>query len=488
MKEEKQYKTLFKATSLFGLVEILRLLLKIITNWAASNFLGTKGFGLVGLIENTVQLISSFSSLGINFTGVREIAANKTNDIEFHKTIKAVSQFSLFTGIISAIISIIFASRLSIETFKTTEYFYWFIALSVYFVATSYTQSKIIYLEGSQNFKKLININIIVNVINSIIVLAVYYFFKTQGILIAMIINSLIALVLYIKLSNTPNENIELTAAERKIYFKKFIKSGSLLALNTTIGLACFYIIRKYFVDTNEELLSFYNAANLIIVSYLGIIFIAMGKFFFPKLSQSVKNHDITNQLINNQLELSLLIILPAIILIYTFADFFIKILFSSAFLPIYDILIFGLVSIVFRSFNYAVGYLLLSHQNFKQYFYINAVSDILNTVLTIVFYEKWGLIGIGFSTFVNYLFSAIYIYYYTSKNYSFKISNFVKNQFFITLIIISIIVCSNFFMDKLYFTIISGIFFVISAVYSIKKIDEYILDFKIHNKIKSLF
>lgn len=488
MKEEKQYKTLFKATSLFGLVEILRLLLKIITNWAASNFLGTKGFGLVGLIENTVQLISSFSSLGINFTGVREIAANKTNDIEFHKTIKAVSQFSLFTGIISAIISIIFASRLSIETFKTTEYFYWFIALSVYFVATSYTQSKIIYLEGSQNFKKLININIIVNVLNSIIVLAVYYLFKTQGILIAMIINSLIALVLYIKLSNTPNENIELTAAERKIYFKKFIKSGSLLALNTTIGLACFYIIRKYFVDTNEELLSFYNAANLIIVSYLGIIFIAMGKFFFPKLSQSVKNHEITNQLINNQLELSLLIILPAIILIYTFADFFIKILFSSAFLPIYDILIFGLVSIVFRSFNYAVGYLLLSHQNFKQYFYINAVSDILNTVLTIVFYEKWGLIGIGFSTFVNYLFSAIYIYYYTSKNYSFKISNFVKNQFFITLIIISIIVCSNFFMDKLYFTIISGIFFVISAVYSIKKIDEYILDFKIHNKIKSLF
>lgn len=177
MKEEKHYKTLFKATSLFGLVEVLRLLLKIITNWAASNFLGTKGFGLVGLIENTVQLISSFSSLGINFTGVREIAANKTNDIEFYKTIKAVSQFSLFTGILSAIISIIFASRLSLETFKTTEYFYWFIALSVYFVATSYTQSKIIYLEGSQNFKKLVNVNIIVKVLNSIIVLAAYYFF-----------------------------------------------------------------------------------------------------------------------------------------------------------------------------------------------------------------------------------------------------------------------------------------------------------------------
>lgn len=488
MREEKHYKTLFKATSLFGLVEVLRLLLKIIINWAASNFLGTKGFGLVGLIENTVQLISSFSSLGINFIGVREIAANKADSVEFQKTIKAITQFSLLTGGLSALVAIIFASRLSIETFKNAEYFYWFIALSVYFIATSYTQSRIIYLEGSQKFQKLIRINVIVNVLNSIIVLSAYYFFKTQGIIIAMIINSLVALIFYSKLSNIPKTNVELTSIDRKIYFKRFIKSGSLLALNTFIGLACFYIIRKYFVYVNEEILSFYNAGNLIIVSYLGIVFLAMGKFFFPKLSQSVTDFKQSNQLINNQLELSLLIILPAIILIYTFADFFIKILFSSAFLPVSDILIFGLVSIVFRSFNYAVGYLLLSHQNFKQYFYINAVSDILNTVLTIWFYEKWGLIGIGFSTFVNYLFSSIYIYYYTNKKYSFKISNFVKSQFFITLLIISIIISSSFLLNKMYFTIIASLFFVISAFYSIKKIDEYILDSKIQKKIKALF
>ena len=274
MKEEKHYKTLFKATSLFGLVEVLRLLLKIITNWAASNFLGSKGFGLVGLIENTVQLISSFSSFGLNFTGVREIAANKENDIELQKIIKAVSQFSLFTGVLSAIISIVFASKLSVETFKTTEYFYWFIALSIYFVATSYTQSRIIYLEGSQNFQKLVRINIIVNIFNSLIVLAAYYFFKTQGIIIAMIINSLVALIFYSKLSDIPKTSLKLTTVDRKLYFNKFIKSGSLLALNTTIGLACFYIIRMYFNDIDEEILSFYNAGNIIIVSYLGIIFL----------------------------------------------------------------------------------------------------------------------------------------------------------------------------------------------------------------------
>ena len=488
MKEEKHYKTLFKATSLFGLVEILRLFLRIITNVAATHFLGTKGFGLLGFLENAVQLIGSFANFGINFTGVREISSIKANDEEYAKTIKAVTQFSLLTGIISAIISIIFAYNLSFITFKTDEYFYWFIALSVYFVATSYTQSRIIYLEGSQNFQKLLRINVLVNLLNTIVVIAAYYFFSTQGIIMAMIVNSLVALLFYSTLSTVPKTKVKFSAEDRKIYFKKFIKSGSLLALNTFIGFLCFFIIRTYFNNVSAETLSFYNASNLIIIAYLGIVFIAMGKFFFPKLSQSIDNREQSVQLINNQLELSLLIIVPAIVLIYAFSDFIIKTLFSSAFLPVNQILIFGLASIVFRSFNYAVGYLLLSHQNFKQYFYINAVSDLLNALLTILFYEKWGLIGIGLSIFINYLLSAVYIYYYTNKKYAFKISSFVKKQFVASLFIVFAIIVLSLVLDKMYFKIIASIVFLISAGYSLIKIDEYILDFKIRNKFKSLF
>lgn len=488
MKEEKHYKTLFKATSLFGLVEILRLFLRIITNVAATHFLGTKGFGLLGLLENAVQLIGSFANFGINFTGVREISSIKANNEEYAKTIKAVTQFSLLTGIISAIISIIFAYNLSFITFKTVEYFYWFIALSVYFVATSYTQSRIIYLEGSQNFQKLLRINVLVNLLNTIVVIAAYYFFSTQGIIMAMIVNSLVALLFYSTLSTVPKTKVKFSAEDRKIYFKKFIKSGSLLALNTFIGFLCFFIIRTYFNNVSAETLSFYNASNLIIIAYLGIVFIAMGKFFFPKLSQSIDNREQSVQLINNQLELSLLIIVPAIVLIYAFSDFIIKTLFSSAFLPVNQILIFGLASIVFRSFNYAVGYLLLSHQNFKQYFYINAVSDLLNALLTILFYEKWGLIGIGLSIFINYLLSAVYIYYYTNKKYAFKISSFVKKQFVASLFIVFALIVLSLVLDKMYFKIIASIVFLISAGYSLIKIDEYILDFKIRNKFKSLF
>ena len=488
MKSNLHYKTLFKATSLFGFVEILRLILKMITYWFASNILGSKGFGLLGLVENAVQLISSLFSFGINFIGVRDIAANKDNELELAKTIQAVTQFSLVTGVIAAIISTVFAYQLSYLTFKTTDYFYWFIALAIYFVATSYTQSRVIYLEGSQNFKKLVRINIIVNIVNTVIVIAAYYFYEIQGIILAMILNALAGLLIYYKLSSVPITSVKLSVEERNAYFKKFVKSGSLLALNTVIGFLCYFVIRWYFNITNEETLSFYNASNLLIVSYLGIIFIAMGKFFFPKLSQSINDKEETLQLINNQLELSLLIVLPAIVVIYAFSDFFLSVLFSNEFQPVQQILIFGLASIVFRSFNYAVGYLLLSHQNFKQYFYINAISDILNVVLTIFFYQMWGLMGIGFSIFINYLLSGIYIYYYTNRTYAFKLNTIVLKQLVITLVIIILIILMNFIFEEIYFKVICSIIFLISALYSLMKIDEYILDFKIRKKLNALF
>lgn len=489
MKEQQHYKTLFKATSLFGLVEVLRMILKVAANIGASHFLGIKGVGLLGLMENTIQLISSFAGFGINFTGVREIAVKKGGDKdEYQKTIKAISVFSLITGVVSGLISAVFCYYLSFLTFKTPSYYYWFIGLSVYFILTSYTQSRIIYLEGTQNFQKLLRINVLSNTVNTAVVLLSYFFFELQGIIIAVVINAVLNWVIYVKLSNMPRSKVRFASGELLKYFYSFIKSGSLLALNTFIGLLCFYVIRLYFNNTNADLLGYYHVGNIIIVSYLGLIFLAMGKYFFPKLSQSAANISESNELINNQLELSFLIILPAILIVYSLGHILIRILFSAEFMPVYNILVFGLGSIIFRGFNYAVGYLLLSHKNYRQYFYINAVSDLLNVVLTIFLYQKIGLYGVGLAILINYFLSSVYIYWYVNKKYYFKLSIQVKRLSIAVIIIVFGIISLYYTLTQPVFIIISGLMAVLTVLYSLKKIDEYILDFKFQKKIKSLF
>lgn len=489
MKQEKHYKTLFKATSLFGIVEMIRLVLRVITNSAVGYFFGPSGFGLYNLIDNTIQLISSFTNFGINFTGVREISVKKNdNPDNYRKSIKAMQQFSVITGLLAAIISIVFAKQLSLITFNSVNYIFWFLLLSIYFFANGFTQSFIIFLEGSQHINRLLQINVVINALSTVVILLSFYFFQLNGIVVSIILNALLSLCIYFSFSGLPKLNVSFPFKEKKVYFKKYITSGGLLAINTFVGFLSIYLIRLYLKYQSDELLGFYGAANVVLVSYLGIIFIATGKFFFPKLASEIGSLKTTNQLINNQLELSLLVVLPAVLFIYTFGEFLVKFLFSTAFSPVYQVFIFGLFAIVFRAFNYAVGYLVLAHENYKHYFYINLASDLLNVVLTILFFKKWGIVGIGASLLVNYLLSALYIYFYSKKQYLFQLSSIVKKQLFIVNLVLIATILSFYVLNTKIFSIIGSVFFILSTFYSLKKIDEYLLDSKFQKKLKSLF
>lgn len=487
--KQTHYKSLFKTTSLFGAVEFIRMALRMVTNMGASHFLGSSGFGLVGLIENTTQLITSFTNFGINFTGIREIAAIKDRDSsEFHKTIKIINLFCLATGCFAGLLSIIAASYLSFSTFETSDYYLWFVVLSAYFVFMSGTQSRIIFLEGTRNFSKLIRINILIYISNTVVILIVYYYYGINGIIIAMVLNSLISFLLYSKLSNIPKTKVRLSSTEIKESFKKLTRSGGILSVNVFIGFFCFYLIRLYFKEVDSVYLSYYHAGIIVLVSYLGMIFIAMGKFFFPKLTLTIEEKGDYNLLINNQLEICLLLILPAILIVYSFGEFLITILFSSEFKPVYQILIFGLAAIVFKGFNYSTGYLFLSNKNWKQYFFINALSDIFNVVLTIWLFKEIQLYGIGLALLVNYVLGAVYCYYYIRKKYSFKLNHINRNLLLISVGILTFVITFYYTISQKYFILITVLFMIISLIYTIYKIDEYILDQNIVKKIKSMF
>ncbi|SFN27227.1 Membrane protein involved in the export of O-antigen and teichoic acid [Paenimyroides ummariense] len=484
------YKSLFKATGLFGIVEFIRILLRIIVNMFASKFLGPVGAGLIGLIENTTQLIISLTSFGLNFTGIREIASNKlSNDLQ--SSIKFINLFSLTTGFLAAIISILFSTYLSKLTFDTDRYSIWFVCLAIYFVCTSFVQSRTIILEGLQEIKKLLALNIITNVINVIIVIGCYYLYEIQGVILSMILTSVLNLILFWRGTQKYNINsLKIPKEELKKNFKRFTKSGVLLAINTCIGLLGYLLIRYYLKPIDDGVvLGYYHVGNILMVSYVGILFIGINKFYFPKLAHALKNESKseTNKLVNNQLELCLLILIPAIFLLYFLGDFFIKILFSVKFLPVYNILIFGLVSIIFRGFNYIVGYIILSYNNFKQYFYINALSDIFNIFSTILLYKYLGLCGIGLALTINYILSALYTYYFVKINYSFELYKQSKKLLFSVVTICFIIIIIYFYFNELTYRIFTLVFFILSIIYSAFKLDKYLLDELLVRKLKSI-
>lgn len=72
--QKKSYRSIFKATSLFGGVQIYQILVNVIKSKIIAILLGPEGIGLIGLYQSVLELLKSFTSLGITQSGVRDVS------------------------------------------------------------------------------------------------------------------------------------------------------------------------------------------------------------------------------------------------------------------------------------------------------------------------------------------------------------------------------------------------------------------------------
>jgi len=78
---ENSHKTILNATGIFGFAQAMKMLVNIVGSKFMAIYLGPFGIGIVGLLNNTVSIISSLTNFGINITGVREVGlANAEKD------------------------------------------------------------------------------------------------------------------------------------------------------------------------------------------------------------------------------------------------------------------------------------------------------------------------------------------------------------------------------------------------------------------------
>ena len=69
-----EYRSIFKATSLFGGVRVFSILISIIRSKIVAVLIGTTGVGIVGLFTSGTSLIQSITQLGLSQSAVRDVS------------------------------------------------------------------------------------------------------------------------------------------------------------------------------------------------------------------------------------------------------------------------------------------------------------------------------------------------------------------------------------------------------------------------------
>jgi O-antigen/teichoic acid export membrane protein len=468
------YKSILKATSAFGIFQLLRIIIRLFVGKISAIFLGPGGMGLIGLIENTLNLISSITGFGLTISGVRQVALDDDGTDKLDETVSLLNKLALYTGFLGALTVVFFSPFLSWFIFGTYQKYYWFFILSLYFIFFSISSINNTILQGKRKLKLLLVSNFIVTVLTAILSYILYASFKESAIIPVFIVTSFLSMIVSIyTLKKVFKNTVTISFKEMIEKSRPLIKMGMLLSVNVIFGQVCYYLIRFYLKEQDSSILilGFYEVSNVFLVSYLGLVFAAMGNDYYPKLTSFSGDKDSFNKLVNEQIQVALLIVTPIILFFYVFKEFIIQKLYTVEFLPVIEILTIGLFAIVLKAIMWPLGFIPLALNDNREYFRQNIAGDILNVILTVILYNFLGLKGIGLAVVINFTLFVLYLSILSIRKYKFTyelstiwigivsiifgllailMSMYSNQMILIFLLIISVILTSIMFYKKI--------------------------------------
>ncbi|GAL64152.1 oligosaccharide flippase family protein [Algibacter lectus] len=337
---QKAYRQVFKGASLFGGVQIINILAGILRSKFAAIFLGPAGVGIMGVLNSTIHLITSIFKLGLDTSSIKEIAfANKLEDKRnVSNVIYNLKRLLWVTGVLGTVVTSILSPFLSEIAFQSKSFTFSFIWISVAVLFKQLTFGNMAILQGLRKLKKLAMVNLYSSVCSVFIVVPLYYFFGLEAIIPTIILTTFLGYLIskYFTLS----VEIESDHKSLKNVFhegKPMIKLGVTLSVGSIITLFVAYLIQVYITNVGGLTeVGYYNVGMIIINSYVGLIFESMSKDYFPRLSEIINDIKSVQRTVTQQAMVVVLLITPVIILFLTFAEYFIVILYSKAFLPVY--------------------------------------------------------------------------------------------------------------------------------------------------------
>ncbi len=478
--QKSSYRKILQATSVFGGVQLFTVLISLVRSKLIAILLGPAGMGIAGMFATSISLISSLTNLGINSVAVKDIseANSSKNQEKLARITVVVNKWVWFTGLLGMFTTIIASPILSQMVFNNNKYILSFILLGGTLLINQISQGQLIFLQGTQKIKELAKANIFSIVFSFVCSIPIYFVFKTDGIVPALIITSISGFLItnYFYRKNKIREKVSIS------YNNIFLEGKAMAKMGITVSMAIFitegltYLLRLYITRSGGlEDVGYYGAGFTIITGYVGLVFSAMGTDYFPRLSAVSNNDKASNELINQQAELSLIILGPIVTIFLVFIKFIILIIYSEDFLPIVGMMQWAIMGIIFKAVSWAMAFLFLARGASKFFFWNELAASSYMLVLNILGYHFFKLDGLGISFLLSYFLYAIQVYFIVRKKYEFRFSSEILKILIINILLISICFILQKNISEPYNYFVGGLIIFFSLIYSFMELDKRI-------------
>jgi PST family polysaccharide transporter len=467
------YSQILKSTALIGGTSVLNIAVGVIRSKAIALILGPSGVGLNGLYMSITGLAENIAGMGINSSGVRQIAeaVGTQDNAKIAKTAAILRWTSLALGVTGALALIAFSSQISKLTFGDARQTgaVCILALSVFFHQVSNGQGAL--LQGLRRISDLARAGILGTVGATVVTLPLVYFLREQGIALSIAAGAGVGLLVSWWFSRqVAVERPAVTAGEIREEAKELLHLGSALMVSGLVSLGCSYAIRTaIFRQLGQDATGLYQAAWTMGSVYVGFILQSMGSDFYPRLTAAARNHGEANRLVNEQAHVSLLLAGTGVIGTLTFAPLVLNIFYAASFSPAITVLRWLCLGTALQVVSWPMGFIIVAKGDKAALVWSELAWAAVHLGLAWFGLQWFGLQGAGIAFFGSYVFHIGVTYFMARRLTQFRWSVANRNATVGYLGLIGSVFCAVQFLPNVWGMLLGGVVMVACGVYSMR-------------------
>ncbi|EJL3954940.1 O-antigen translocase [Vibrio cholerae] len=398
---------LLKVTAMTGLLTLLKMAMGFAIAKVVAIYTGPTGMAMLGQVQSMVGALNGVINAPVGSGVVRYTAEKKDQGFEACAPWwRAAVQWVVIISAITIPSGLLLAEHISNWLFQDTA-LAWVVMTTVCVLPLSAigTLCNSI-INGQQLYRRYVGLGMLSAVISGCVMLTMIVMANIQGALLAAAVQAaLIGLVMLIANLRQPWFRLKYWWGTTDPDARRSIGGYMLMAITSALTAPISLILVRTILiqQVGWEAAGHWQAVWKISEVYLGVITMALGTYYLPRLSSLTGIEAITNEIKNTAKVIIPIVALMALV-IYFSRDFIIWLLFTSDFYPARNLFLVQLSGDLIKIASWLYAYPMLSRGATRWFITTEIASSFFLILLTYIFVLAVGIEGAPIAYLLNYL------------------------------------------------------------------------------------
>ena len=393
----------------------INLLLSMIRTKFVAVLIGTTGVGLISSFGAVQGLIGTLAGLGIQASGVRDVAAavGKGDEQAIGRAVLTLRRICWLTGLVGMAAMMLFSPLLSQLTFGSNQYTYDIAALGIIILFGNLSGGQLALIQGMRRIGDLARANIIGAALGTAVAIGCYTALGLRGIVPTLVVVAGIQLVLsWYFARRVPVPKVALSWKETFTEANGMVRLGIVFMWNGLMLSGVSYLtITLIAQQISLQAVGIYSAAFALSGMFVNFVLGAMGADYYPRLTAVAHDKAAMNRLVNEQTEIGLLLAVPGLLATMAMAPWVIHIFYTSEFLPAVELMEWFILGCLGRVISWPLGFVMLALGKGRWFLLTETSFNIVHIVFIALGLFLFGIEGVAIGFCVMYVGYTLAVY-----------------------------------------------------------------------------